>query len=380
MIYFDNSATTKPCVEVIQAIGNNLASDGLFGNPGSLHKLGTAADKAYRQTFERAASCLGCNKDELYFTSCGTEGSNTAIRGFAHKNKRIGNTIISTKTEHKATLEVLKHLESEGYRIKYVPVDLAGKPDLKALEDMIDDETMLLCFTHVNNETGAILPIEEIVKIKNSKKREAAIFLDCVQSLGKLDIKLKNLGVDMATFSGHKIHSVKGVGLLYVRKDLRIEPLILGGGQQNNMRSGTQSLVLAEAMVTALEIAERSRAEAFDRIKSVNSYLRAELAKRGAKVLSPDDAIPFVLNVSFDGFESETMLHCLEIYDIYVSTVSACSSKSKQVSYVLLEMGVDRKIAANSVRLSFSRENTMEEAEEFIRKIDEIYDLYLVKR
>lgn len=380
MIYFDNSATTRPCNEVIEAIASNLGSADLFGNPGSLHKLGTAADKAYNRAFERAASCLGCDKTELYFTSCGTEGSNTAIRGFAHRNKRIGNTIISTRTEHKATLEVLKLLESEGYVIKYVPVLSDGKPDLDQLSEMIDDDTMLLCFTHVNNETGSILPLDQIVKIKNSRKRDAAIFLDCVQSLGKLDIDLKRMGVDMATFSGHKIHSVKGVGMMWIRNGVRIDPLILGGGQQKNMRSGTQSLVLAEAMVTALEAACAARAEAYDRISGINSYLRRELKSRGAIVLSPEDALPFVLNVSFDGFESETMLHCLEIYDIFVSTVSACSSKSKQVSYVLLESGVDRKIAANSIRLSFCRDNTMEEAEEFIRRIDEIYDLYLVKR
>ncbi len=380
MIYFDNSATTRPCEAVIKAIDDQLGSGELYGNPGSLHKLGTNADKAYNKALERAASCLGCNKNELFFTSCGTEGSNTAIRGFVHRNKRIGNTIISTKTEHKATLEVLKLLESEGFIVKYVPTLSNGKPDLGSLADMIDDDTVLLCFTHVNNETGALLPLEDIVKIRNEKKRDAAIFLDCVQSLGKLDIKLRNMGVDMATFSGHKIHSIKGVGMLYIRQGIKVDPLILGGGQQNNMRSGTQSLILAEAMVTAMEEAENRRDEAYVNISAVNAYLREELASRGAKILSPDDALPFVLNVSFDGFESETMLHCLEIYDIFVSTVSACSSKAKQVSYVLLETGVDRKIAANSIRLSFCRDNTMDEAKEFIRRVDEIYDLYLVKR
>lgn len=379
MIYFDNSATTKPCQAVIDVV-NSQFNEGLFGNPGSLHKLGVTADKKYRETFDRAAKVLGCSSSELFFTSCGTEGSNTAIRGYVSRNKRKGNRIISTKTEHKATLEVLKLLANEGYDVCYVSVGRDGKPDLDELKTLINDNTVLMCFTHVNNESGSILPIKEIVELKNSINRDTAIFLDCVQSLGKLDIKLKTMGVDMASFSGHKIHSLKGVGMLYVNKNTKIDPFILGGGQQSGMRSGTQSLLLADAFVTALEEADKSRVKAYEDISKINAYLREELIKRNALMMSPDDALPFVLNVSFEGFESETMLHCLEIYDIFVSTVSACSSKTKQVSYVLLEMGIDRKTAANSVRLSFSRDNTMEEAIEFVSKVDEIYNLYALKR
>ncbi len=380
MIYFDNSATTKPCESVIKAVNVILSSESLFGNPGSLHKLGTSSDSVYKECFRRTSKALGCLPEELYFTSCGTEGANTAIEGYVSRNKRSGKTIISTRTEHKCTLETLEKLSKEGYEIKYVKVLKDGKPDLEELATLIDENTALMCFTHVNNETGSVLPLEEIVSLRDKLNRNTAIYLDCVQSLGKLPINLKTMHVDMAIFSGHKIHSVKGVGALYVRKGVKIDPLIIGGGQQEGMRSGTQSIFLAEAFATALEEANEKREEAFEEVKKINDYLREELVKRNAVINSPSDAIPFVLNVAFDGFQSETMLHCLETYDIFVSTVSACSSKSKKVSYVLTEMGIDRKIAANSVRLSFSRYNTLDEAKEFINKIDEIYNLFLVRK
>ena len=379
MIYFDNSATTAPSRSVIDAVNSSLEAE-LFGNPGSLHKLGVTASSEYEKCLVACASALGCGKDEIYFTSCGTESANTAIEGYMSHNKRAGKKIISTGTEHKCTLEVLKRLEGLGYQVVYIPVDKAGKPDLNVLEQEIDEDTALLCFTHVNNETGAILPLDEIISVRNKKNRNTKIYLDCVQSLGKLPVDLRKLNVDMAAFSGHKIHSLKGVGLLYVNKNTKIDPLILGGGQQNGMRSGTQSLVLAQAFTTALTEAVSHREASYENAVKINKFLRDELLKRRAVINSPEDALPFVLNVAFEGFQSETMLHCLEMYDIFVSTVSACSSKSKKVSYVLLAMGIAREIANNSVRLSFSRYNTIEEAEEFIKTIDEIYDKFLVKR
>ncbi|MBP5261984.1 MAG: cysteine desulfurase [Clostridiales bacterium] len=377
MIYFDNSATTRPCQAVADRINENLTGD-LFGNPGSLHTLGLAADTEYKRVTGSVASMLGAKPDEIFFTSCGSESANTAIRGYMSRNRRSGNRIISTRTEHKATLEVLKMLESEGYEVVYVHCGRDGKPDMEEIKANIDG-CSLMCFTHVNNETGAILPLEEITAVRNSMNRNCRIYLDCVQSLGKLDINLARMGVDMASFSGHKIHGIKGVGVLYVKNGVRIDPLILGGGQQKGMRSGTESLLLASSFEAALSEAVANREKAFGEVQEINSYLRSELTKRGNTILSPDDALPFVLNCSFNRFESETMLHCLAIYDIFVSTVSACSSKAKKVSYVLLECGVDRKTAANAVRLSFSRYNTMDEAKTFIDTVDEIYDKYLVQ-
>ena len=379
MIYFDNSATTFVS-DSVRAKLQELTEDSVSANPGALHKLGNRAIEVYEGIRRETAGLLGAKPEEIFFTSCATESANTAIKGYMSRNKRAGNAVISTRTEHKATLECLEYLAKLGYEIRYLNVGIDGKPTTESLEEELGKgDVALACFTLVNNETGAVLPFEAISKTIKAKSPSTAIYLDCVQALGKMPIDLSSLGADMCSFSGHKIHSIKGNGVLYVRKGVRIDPLILGGGQQDGMRSGTQSPVLAGAFLAALKEVSEGIDESRARIDEINSYLRKELSERGAKILSPDDALPYVLNVSFEGFESETMLHCLEIYDIYVSTVSACSAKQKKVSYVLLEMGVDRKTAANAVRLSFSRQNTMDEAKEFIKCVDAIYDQFLVK-
>ena len=379
MIYFDNSATTFVSESVRKRLVE-LTEDSLSANPGALHRLGNQAMDLYEGIRKETAGLLGAKPEEIFFTSCATESANTAIKGYMSRNKRSGNAVISTRTEHKATLESLEYLANNGYEIRYVKTGLDGKPVMESLEEELGKgDVALACFTLVNNETGAVLPYEQVFKTVKSLSPSTVIYLDCVQALGKMPINLASLGADMCSFSGHKIHSIKGNGILYVKKGVRIDPLIVGGGQQDGMRSGTQSAVLAGAFLEALKEVSEGIEEGLSNVSKINSYLRKELTARGAVILSPDDALPYVLNVSFKGFESETMLHCLEIYDIYVSTVSACSAKSKKVSYVLLEMGVDRKTAANAVRLSFSRYNTMDEAEEFIKRVDEIYDQFLVK-
>lgn len=379
MIYFDNSATTFVSESVRKRLVE-LTEDSLSANPGALHRLGNQAMDLYEGIRKETAGLLGAKPEEIFFTSCATESANTAIKGYMSRNKRSGNAVISTRTEHKATLESLEYLANNGYEIRYVKTGLDGKPVMESLEEELSKgDVALACFTLVNNETGAVLPYEQVFKTVKSLSPSTVIYLDCVQALGKMPINLASIGADMYSFSGHKIHSIKGNGILYVKKGVRIDPLIVGGGQQDGMRSGTQSAVLAGAFLEALKEVSEGIEEGLSNVSKINSYLRKELTARGAVILSPDDALPYVLNVSFKGFESETMLHCLEIYDIYVSTVSACSAKSKKVSYVLLEMGVDRKTAANAVRLSFSRYNTMDEAEEFIKRVDEIYDQFLVK-
>ena len=379
MIYFDNSATTFVSEGVTARIVE-LMDDSFSANPGALHKLGTKAIEVYEGIRKETADLLGAKPEEIFFTSCATESANTAIKGYMSRNRRAGNAVISTRTEHKASLESLEYLAKLGYEIRYVKVGRDGKPLMESLEEELNKgDVAMACFTLVNNETGSVLPFESIAKTIKTVSPSTVIYLDCVQALGKMPINLSAMGADMCSFSGHKIHSVKGNGVLYVRKGVRIDPLIVGGGQQDGMRSGTQSAVLAGAFLEALKEVSTGIEEGAAKVAEINNYLRKELSDRGAEILSPDDALPYVLNVSFKGFESETMLHCLEIYNIFVSTVSACSAKQKKVSYVLLESGVDRKTAANAVRLSFSRENTMEEAEEFIKCVDEIYDQFLVK-
>lgn len=377
-IYLDNSATTKPLPEVARLVYESLSGEESFGNPGSLHRLGVLAEKDLNDSLDKISKLLSCKKDELFFTSCGSESVNTSILGYMHSNPRAGKKVISTKTEHKASLESLSKLEKEGYEVCYIPVLSDGKPDLAALSDAIDENTALLTFTHVNNETGSILPLKEIIEIRNKRNRNTKIHLDCVQSLGKLPISLSRMGIDMASFSGHKIHALKGFGLLYIKTGVRVSPLILGGGQQKGMRSGTQSAYLASAFALALEKATENIEENLSKMTALRDRFAAALQELGAQILSPSDALPYVLNVSFPSFQSETMLHCLEEKEIYVSTVSACSSKSKKISYVLSEMGIRREIAANAVRFSFSRFTTKDELDETILAIKEIYEKYKV--
>ncbi|MBR3058720.1 MAG: cysteine desulfurase [Clostridiales bacterium] len=377
-IYLDNSATTKPLPEVARLVYETLSGEESYGNPGSLHRLGVLAEKDLDESAAKIARLLSCKKEELYFTSCGSESVNTSIMGYVHQNPRAGKKIISTKTEHKASLESLEKLSKEGYEIVYLSVGSDGRPDLDALTAAIDENTALLTFTHVNNETGSILPLEKIIEIRNKKNRNTKIHLDCVQSLGKLPISLSRMGVDMASFSGHKIHALKGFGLLYIKTGVRVAPLILGGGQQRGMRSGTQSPYLASAFALALEEATKNIDENLVKMTELRDSFSKELADLGATILSPYDALPYVLNVSFPSFQSETMLHCLEEKEIYVSTISACSSKTKKISYVLSEMGVKRELANNAVRFSFSRFNTKEELEQTVTSIKEIYEKYKV--
>ena len=311
MIYFDNSATTFVS-DSVRAKLQELTEDSVSANPGALHKRGNRAIEVYEGIRKETAELLGAKPEEIFFTSCATESANTAIKGYMSRNKRAGNAVISTRTEHKATLECLEYLAKLGYEIRYLKVGMDGKPTAESLEEELGKgDVALACFTLVNNETGAVLPFETIAKTIKSKSPSTVIYLDCVQALGKMPINLATLGADMCSFSGHKIHSIKGNGVLYVRKGVRIDPLIVGGGQQDGMRSGTQSPVLAGAFLAALKEVTTGIDEAYAKAAEINAYLRKELTDRGAKILSPDDALPFVLNVSFAGFESETMLHCL---------------------------------------------------------------------
>jgi len=296
--------------------------------------------------------------------------------GYLRANPRAGKHILSTRTEHMASLAALAQMEQEGYEVTYLPVQADGRVDLSTLESSIRQDTALITFTHVNNETGVICDAEEVCRIRNRKNPATRIHFDCVQSLGKLPIRLDRGLFDMASFSGHKIHSPKGVGLLYIRKGIRIKPLILGGGQQRGLRSGTPSPYLAQAFALSLARAEEERESSLKRVMMVRESLLLGLARHEVRCLSPEHALPYVVNVSFPSFESETMLHALEEQNVFVSTVSACSSKKKNLSYVLSEMGVDRKTAGNAIRISFSRFSTREEVEDFCKIIDHIYEKY----
>ena len=380
LIYFDNSATTQPLPEVVAYITENLSDPEGFGNTGSLHRLGTLAGKQRDQALERISKALDCSPKELVFTSGGTESINTAIRGYLSANPRAGNRIISTRTEHKASLKVLESLEKSGYQVEYLPVDLLGQPDLEALDSMLRTRTALLTLTHVNNETGAILPIKDIVQLRNRISPETRIHLDCVQSLGKLPMNLHRMGVDMASFSGHKIHCVKGIGGLFLRSGCRIDPLLLGGGQQNGLRSGTECPWLYQALAIAVEESGRRCEKAYSNAVLLRNTLLKGLGHRPLTVNSPPDGSPFIVNLSFSGFQAQTMLQALEAHGVFVSTVSACASRKQEISYVLQEMGVARDVAARALRVSFSSFSLVEEVVSFCEIVENIYREFSLER
>ncbi|MBN1891478.1 MAG: cysteine desulfurase [Clostridiales bacterium] len=365
--------------EVIDLIRNDLSDPMLFGNPGSLHRLGMIAEQSYAKSISEIAQLLKVSADELIVTSGGTEAINTALIGFVTGNPRNGNHIISTKAEHMATLETLKRLEKLGFEITYIPIKSNGKPDYDALESSIRKDTVLISMTHTNNETGAILPVERLIAARNRNNKKTAIHLDCVQSLGKIPLYLRKWNIDLASFSGHKIHCVKGVGILFVRKGIRISPLITGGDQQRGLRSGTQSPWLAHAFSCALQKACLEMDDALPTVNKCKTLLCDKITSLDGTILSPTDGSPYIVNAALGYFQSETLLHALETFEIYISTVSACTSKKKKKSHVLSAMGVKDEKARNAVRFSFSRFTTVEELNSLSVALDRIVEDYRLK-
>lgn len=369
-VYLDNSATTKPYAEAVNVMCQVMNSN--YANPSSLHRLGKFAEDSLNKSRETLAKSIGCNQNEFYFTSGGTESNNLAIIGYAMANKREGSRIITQPTEHAAVLEPFKYLESQGFEVCYVPVDSFGFPDVKALKNLINDQTILLSFMYVNNENGAIFPIEEIANLKRGK---AALHVDAVQGYGKLNINVKKQNIDMLSISSHKIHGPNGIGGLYVKNNLKINPIVYGGYQEKALRSGTENIASASGFAKAAEIKISNLEDDAKKMESLKQHLKEKLCSKIENVVinSPENSVCSILNVSFPGVKSEVLLHVLESKGIYVSTGSACNSKKKKYSYVLKEMGLKDNIIDSAVRFSFSSFNTIEEidytAEVLIKEI-----------
>lgn len=352
--YLDNSATTRQFDEVTELMVSMMKED--YGNPSSLHHMGLVAEKALKEARRRVADAVGTRPANVYFTSGGTESDNTAIIGAAHAKRRAGKRIITTKIEHPAVLESFKRLEEEGFEAVYVDVDKDGIVDMDMMRDSITDDTILIACMHVNNETGAIQPVEEIAKIK----KNAHMHVDAVQSFGKIRLPLS--GIDTIALSGHKIHGPKGMGALIVADKVNIKPFIVGGGQESGFRSGTENtpgiagLGLAAEMVTKdldgrYEKLDALRKRLLDNISAIDDIL----------INSCEGSCPAVLNVSFLGTRGEVILHTLEQSGVYVSTGSACSSHHGGGSHVLKAMGLSDKQIDGAIRFSLSAENTFEE-------------------
>ena len=369
-IYLDNSATTRPYREVVDEIIKYTESE--YGNPSSLHRMGMSAEKAVKEARRTIARTLQVKEEEIIFTSGGTEADNMAIFGAAQARKRRGNKIITSKVEHPAVLESCKRLEQLGFDVVYIDVDSDGVINLQSLEDALDDHTILISVMHVNNEVGSIQPLDEIGKLKKDyeKKHSADIIFhtDAVQSYGKMPICFYHGMIDLMTLSGHKIHGPKGIGALYVRKDLSVQPYLYGGGQERQMRSGTENVPGIAGFGKAAEMIHKDQQKRIESINHVKTYLMEGIVSEisDIRLNSTEEGVSSILNVSFLGTRGEVLLHTLEQSSIYVSTGSACSSNKKGQSHVLKAMGLSDKEIEGAIRFSFCEFNTIEEMDDVL--------------
>ncbi len=371
-VYLDNSATTRPYDEVAEYM--NYINKFIYGNPSSLHKKGIEAEKMMKKARQSIADTLGASPKEIFFTSGGTESNNLAIIGYLRANPRKGKHVITSKIEHPSVLEVFKFLEENGYNVDYIDVDKNGIIDLEMLKKKISKETALISIMYVNNEIGSIQPIDEIVKIRNTCNKETVFHVDGVQAFGKFKINPAKSGIDLLTISSHKIHGPKGVGALYVNEKVRIKPIIFGGGQETLIRSGTENLAGICGFGLACEICNENINANWSKVLEINKYFRNKLKEniKDIIIISPEDASPYILNVSFKNIKGEVLLHHLEEKEIYISTGSACSSRKSKRSHVLQAMGLSGDIIDGSVRFSFSEINTLEEIDYTVDALKEI--------
>lgn len=353
-IYLDNSSTTKPCEQAVAAATAAMCDN--WGNPSSLHELGVAAELAVTDARRVTASAVGAAENEIYFTASGTESDNTAVISAAQALKKRGKRIVTTAIEHHAVLNTVDRLENEGFEVIRLKPGKDGNISVQDIYDAVNDETVLVSMMLVNNETGAILPVGSAHSAIKQAGAPALLHCDAVQAFGKLPIDVKRLGVDLLTVSGHKIHAPKGVGALYVRRGVHIPPLITGGGQERGLRSGTEAV----PNICGFGAAVKALPELLGQMKlqqELFDYAAEKLARQaGAVINSPDGCLPYILNVSLEGFRSETLLHFLEAKGIYVSSGSACAKG--QGSHVLNAMGLSRARVDGALRISFSRYNT----------------------
>lgn len=380
MIYLDNCSTTMPLDEVCSVMDQSMHDE--WGNPSSMHHLGIAAEKQIILCKKELAEILACEPAEICFTSCGTESINMALKSFWDAYPRAGKHMITSMGEHKATLDTCRYLEKKGIEIDYLPLSNSGNIDFGFLKEKIRPDTTLMSFIHVNNETGAILDAGELVQLRNRYFPDVLIHLDCVQSFGKYGKRIGQLGVDFASISAHKIHGPKGIGIFFHKKSAKVSPLIHGGGQQKNLRSGTESLALIKGMTIAAREAYKNLNIDYFYVTALNKLLLCNLnrLKVDYRSNSPLNSTPYILNISFPGVKAQTLLHTLDNFGVFVSTISACSSRKQIQSHVLLAMGLDPALIGSSIRISFNRFNTQDEIVEAAEKIKESLDILLHRK
>ena len=374
MIYFDNSATTKMAPEALETYSQVVTK--IWGNPSSLHKLGDRAHGLLEASRKQVADLLGVNTDEIYFTSGGTESNNTAIKGTAWAKREFGKHIITSSVEHASVANTFTELENLGFRVTRLPVDKEGRVNPEDLKAALDKDTTLVSIMGVNNEIGTIQPIKEISEIL-ADYPNIHFHVDNVQALGKgIWDQVFTSRVDMMSFSSHKFHGPRGIGILYKKRGRMLMPLCEGGGKEKGLRSGTENLAAIAAMAKAARLLLTDEKEKADREYAIKEKISKYLAgKPGIHIFSPlkADFAPHILCFALEGIRGETLVHTLEDQDIYISTTSACASKKADEASTLVAMKTPDAIATSAVRLSFDESNTLEEADEFIAAFDEIY-------
>ncbi|HEU6118101.1 TPA: cysteine desulfurase [Streptococcus pneumoniae] len=374
MIYFDNSATTRPYPEALETY-MQVASK-ILGNPSSLHRLGDQATRILDASRQQIADLIGKKSDEIFFTSGGTEGDNWIIKGVAFEKAQFGKHIIVSAIEHPAVKESALWLKAQGFEVDFAPVDKKGLVDVEALAGLIRHDTILVSIMAVNNEIGSIQPIEAISEFL-ADKPTISFHVDAVQALAKIPTeKYLTERVDFATFSGHKFHGIRGVGFIYIKSGKKITPLLTGGGQERDYRSTTENVAGIAATAKALRLSM----EKLDIFRSKTGQMKAVI--RQALLDYPDifvfsdeeDFAPHILTFGIKGVRGEVIVHAFEDYDIFISTTSACSSKAGKPAGTLIAMGVDKDKAQSAVRLSLDLENDMSQVEQFLTKLKLIYN------
>lgn len=362
-IYLDNAATTKPYNEVAEVVARTMLNS--YGNPSSLHKKGMEAETILKEATEFFSRQMGALQEEIFYTSGGTESNNTAIIGASMAYKRIGNKIITSAIEHPSVKEVFKYLKEQGFEVITIGVDQAGLIDLEALKAAIDERTILVSIMHVNNEIGTIQPIEEIGKLIKSVNKETLFHVDAVQSFCKLPIQVKRAKIDFLSCSAHKFYGPRGIGLLYKNKSVRMQSLVFGGGQQKNVRSGTENVPAIAGMLKAAQITCGHRDEALKHMQKCKEYLAktilSEIPDTWVNGPTIEESAPYILNIGFKDVRSEVLLHALEYENIYVSSGSACSSHKKEKDSVLTAIGNDKEKLDHAIRFSFAHDTQIED-------------------
>ena len=374
MIYFDNSATTKPYPEAL-ATYTEVATR-IWGNPSSLHNLGSQATRILEASRKQIAELIGKKAEEIYFTSGGTEGDNWILKGVAFEKAPYGKHIIVSDIEHPAIKESAAWLKTQGFEVDYAPVDARGFLKVDALASLLRPDTTLVSVMAVNNEIGSIQPIHEIAALLEDRPT-ISFHVDAVQALAKVatEVYLPER-VDFATFSSHKFHGLRGVGFVYIKEGKKITPLLTGGGQEKEMRSTTENVAGIAATAKALRLAMENQEVFASKTQQMKEVIRKELANYpDVTVFSGEDHFaPHILTFGIKGVRGEVVVHAFEEFDIYISTTSACSSKAGKPAGTLIAMGVDKSIAQTAVRLSLDLENDMSQVEQFLTKFKLIYE------